>query len=94
MSGGNLCACDVGWLGLYRGCYTAILGQRERTLEFLAMIKDSPRLRRAAELEDSWCFRDYQDEPVYQDVIADQEARRKELLERLPQTLASYGVTL
>ncbi len=85
---------DVGWIGLYRACNYSVLGKHEEALEFLPLIKDSVRLRREPELRDSWCFRRYQDEPAYQDVLRDQEARRAELRARLPATLKSFGVSL
>jgi len=85
---------DVGWIGLYRACNFANLGQRDTALEFLAKIKQSVRLRREPELRDLYCFRDYQDEPVYQSVVKDQEQRRAKLRQKLPATLREYGVEL
>jgi len=85
---------DIGWIGLYRACNYANIGKREAALEFLAKIKQSVRLRREPELRDLYCFRDYQDEPVYQSVVKDQEARRARLREKLPATLAEFGVEL
>lgn len=84
---------DVGWIGLYRGCNFAILGRHEEALAILARVKESPRLRRMAELRDFWCFRQYANEPVYQDVVADQEARREALREKLPATLKEFGLS-
>ena len=84
---------EIGWLALFKSCNLAILGQRERVVELLPRIKESPRLRRPAYLHDSWCFRGYQDEPAYQDVLADQERRRTRLRAQLPATLAKAGVS-
>jgi TolB-like protein/thioredoxin-like negative regulator of GroEL len=85
---------DVGWLGLFRGCGLAILGRHEEALQRLSHIKESPRLRRAPFIRDSWCFQQYANEPIYQDVLRDQEERRTALRERLPDTLAKFGVSL
>ena len=65
-----------------------------RALALLPRIKESPMLRRPAIIRDMYCFKQYQEEPVYREVIQDQEARRAALRERLPQTLAELGVSL
>jgi tetratricopeptide (TPR) repeat protein len=85
---------DVGWIGLFRGCGLAILGRHEEALQDLSHIKESHRLRRAPFLQNSWCFQQYADEPIYQDVLRDQEDRKAALRERLPATLVEFGVTL
>jgi TolB-like protein/Tfp pilus assembly protein PilF len=85
---------DVGWIGLFRGCGLAILGRDEEALQLLSLIEESPRLRRAPFIQDSWCFQKYANEPIYQDILLDQEERRAELRERLPATLAEFGVEL
>ena len=85
---------EIGWLALFKSCNLAILGERERVIELLPRIKESRRLRRPAYLHDSWCFGGYQDEPAYQDVLADQERRRARLRAQLPATLAKAGVRL
>ena len=85
---------EIGWRTLRRTCILAVLGLHQEALELLPRIKESPRLRQAAYLGDSWCFRPYVDEPVYQDLLKDQEARRAALRARLPATLAEHGVSL
>ena len=40
------------------------------------------------------CFKRYADEPVYQAVVEHFNARRAALRERLPLTLAEFGVSL
>ena len=85
---------EIGWRALFRSCNFAILGRHKEALELLPRIKESPRLRRAAYLRDSWCFRQYAEDPVYQDVLQDQEVRRAALRARLPATLAEHGVSL
>lgn len=85
---------EIGWLALFRGCGLVILGRDEEALQLLSRVKESPRLRRAPYLQDSWCFRQIADEPGYQEILREQEERRDALRERLPATLAAFGVTL
>ena len=85
---------DIGWIGLNRGCGLAILGRHEEALQQLVRVKESPRLRREPLLRDSFCFRQYADNPFYLDVLRDQEERRAALRARLPATLSEFGVTL
>lgn len=85
---------DIGWVAVFGGCTRAILGQRQAVLELLPDMKKSRRLRRDAYLRDFTCFRNFVDEPVYQDVLHDQDSRRASLRRRLPATLAEFGVSL
>ena len=85
---------DVGWAGLFKGCNYALNGRHERALEALLLIKESARLQRDAVLRDSWCFQQYAEEPVFQGVLRDQDERREALRNRLPATLAEFGVSL
>lgn len=85
---------DIGWGSLFKSCSYAILGRHEEAFQVLPQIKQSPRLRRDPLLRDSWCFRQYQEETVFLDVLQDQEARRAALRKRLPATLAEFGVSL
>lgn len=85
---------DIGAIALYRGCTRAILGRHEEALQVLARMKEGRRLQPLAVLQDSWCFQQYKDEPVYQDVVNDQIMRRAALRERLPATLAEFGLNM
>lgn len=85
---------DIGWGSLFKSCSYAILGRHEEAFQVLPQIKDSPRLRRDPLLRDSWCFQQYLEEPVFLDVLQDQEARRAALRKRLPSTLSEFGVSL
>lgn len=85
---------DVGWIGLYRGCGLAILGRHEEALQVLLSVKDSPRLRWDPVIRDSYCLQQYVEEPVYKDILRDQDDRRAALRKRLPATLIAYGVEL
>jgi tetratricopeptide (TPR) repeat protein len=85
---------EVGWIGLFKSCNLAALGQYEEALSVLPLIKESRRLRRDPLIHDSWCFRPFAEEPVYQDVLRDQDERKARLREKLPATLAEFGVEL
>jgi tetratricopeptide (TPR) repeat protein len=85
---------DIGWLALFRGCGLAILGRDEEALQLLSRIKESPRLRRTPYLRDSWCFQKYAGEPAYRDILREQEERKTVLRQKLPGTLAEFGVSL
>lgn len=85
---------EMGWRAIFDSCNLAIRGRHEEALELLPRIKESPRLRRPAVIRDMYCFEQYAEEPVYLDVLDDQEARRAALRARLPATLADLGVSL
>jgi tetratricopeptide (TPR) repeat protein len=85
---------EIGWIALNRSCVLAVLGREDEALQQLARIEDSPRLRNAPELLDSWCFRRFSENPVYLEIVEQQEKRRAALRERLPATLAEFDVSL
>jgi len=85
---------DVGWIGVHRGCGLAVLGRHEEALQQLVLATESPRLLWDPVIRDSWCFQSFADEPVYQNVLRDQEERRAALRARLPATLVEFGVEL
>ncbi len=85
---------DIGWVATFRSCNYAILGRHEDALRWLPGVKKSTRLRYDTVLRDSWCFKAYADNPVYLDVLRDQEQRRAALRKKLPVTLEEYGVKL
>ena len=85
---------DIYEIGVARACSRAIIGRHDEALEALLMMKQSPRLYPLAMLRDSWCFKRYQEEPVYQDVLNFQLERRAALREKLPATLAEFGLSM
>lgn len=85
---------DVGWAAVSRSCNYSILGRHEEALKILPRVKESKRLRYYPMLRGARCLREYADEPVYQDVLKDQEDRRARLRKKLPDTLKEYGVSL
>jgi TolB-like protein/Tfp pilus assembly protein PilF len=85
---------DESWVGIARGCNLAVLGHSEEALQHLQRITNSAKLAREPLLHDMWCWRSFQHDPTYQAVVRDQDERRAALRERLPATLAEFGVTL
>ena len=85
---------DIGWSALYESCNLAALGRDQEALQLLPRIKESRQLAPLPVLRDSWCFEKYVDDPVYQDVLHDQEQRRERLRKRLPITLRELGAEL
>ena len=85
---------EIGWIALNRSCILAILGRNDEALQQLAAIGESPRLRNAPELHDSWCFRRFAEDPAYLKILDEQAQRRAALRARLPATLAEFGVRL
>ena len=84
---------DVYAIGVYRACTRIIIGRHDEALEVLLLTKESPRLYPLTMLHDFWCFQQYKDEPVYQDVLNFQLERRAALRRKLPDTLAEFGLT-
>jgi hypothetical protein len=85
---------DIGWLALFRSCNYAIQNRHDEALQLLPRVNESVRLLRDPLLRDSWCFQQYREEPVYLDVLGEQDERRALVRERLPATLAEFGVSL
>ena len=85
----------IDWMALSFGAgELAVMGRDEEALRWFSRIKDSPRLPWDAVLRDAPVFRRYADEPVYKVTLQKIEERRAALRERLPATLAGFGVSL
>jgi len=82
------------WQDTYKACALTVLGNRDEALERLERIRHSARLPIEAVLIDSVCFGVYAKEPIYLESLRVVELRRRELRERLPTTLAGFGVSL
>jgi TolB-like protein/tetratricopeptide (TPR) repeat protein len=82
------------WLNVPRACTTAILGRDDAVREHLRRAQKSPRLAWDPWLKDFPCFARFADDPVYQATIRHFDERRAQLRERLPATLAEFGVEL
>jgi TolB-like protein/tetratricopeptide (TPR) repeat protein len=82
------------WVETYMACALAVLGRDAEALHELELIQRSPRLAPASVLSDMLCFKPFADEPVYRAVVEHFQARRAALRERLPATLAGFGLSL
>ena len=82
------------WISLPVACQFAILGQDEEALQYLQRARQSPRLAWDPWLMDFPCFERFADDPVYQATVRHFDERRAQLRERLPATLAEFGVAL
>jgi TolB-like protein/tetratricopeptide (TPR) repeat protein len=82
------------WQDANGACAMSVLEFHAEALARLERIRNSPRLPWDPVLKDAVCFRRYADEPVYQETIRHLDARRAALRERLPDTLAEFGVEL
>lgn len=78
----------------FHACSLAVLGRDAEALDKFEKMLRSPRLPYVPMLEDSLCFRKYENNPRYLAVIEHFEARRTELRERLPATLSRFNVKL
>ncbi len=82
------------WPFVYGACAELALGRRDAALGRLAGAFESPRLPRLPVLADSPCFRDIDDERVYQELLAQVMTRRDASRERLAATLERHEVSL
>lgn len=82
------------WSNVLYACVAAVLGRDAEALDALERINDGLQLPQMAFLQDSHCFQRFKDGPRYQAVLASLERRKKQLRDRLPQTLRDFGVGL
>jgi tetratricopeptide (TPR) repeat protein len=85
---------DMASIASGRSCTLAILGQHSEALQLMPRMKESGRLVSQYWLKDAWCFRQYAKKPEYLEALRHQDERRSELREKLPGTLAEFGVKL
>jgi tetratricopeptide (TPR) repeat protein len=85
---------DDWWSHFYSACSHGILGDKERALERLSRVPDSPRMPWNYLLRDMLCFSSLQDDPRYQEILQRFDERRADVRRHLPVTLRRYGVTL
>lgn len=85
---------DIASIAVTRSCTLAILGRHAEALDLLPRAKEGSRLVSSYFLHDSWCFRQYAEEPEYLEALRYQEERRAGLRLTLPATLADFGVSL
>lgn len=82
------------WVHFYHACTLAVLDRTAESLAHLDLVRQSPRLPWDYLFRDARCLQRYADEPRYQAVLQDIEARQADLREKLPKTLEKYGLTL
>ena len=85
---------DIYWISVHRACVLATLDRKEEALKQLVQVKGSRFLHWGPLVRDSYCYQQYQQEPDYQDVLRFLEQRQADQRERLPATLAEFGVEL
>lgn len=82
------------WVVTQAACECAVLGRDDQAREYLEKATRGLHLPWDPILKDSPCFARFQDDPVYQATIQHFDERRAMLRERLPATLAEFGVSL
>lgn len=82
------------WQTITKACELAVLGDDEGTRNSLKRAQKGLHLVWDPVLKDAPCFDRFADDPVYQAVIRHYDERRAMLRERLPATLAEFGVEL
>jgi len=82
------------WVSLNLACLNAIVGDDSAVYERLQMLLDNNHLAWPPAVRDAACFTRFQEDPAYLAVVDHYEGRREMLRERLPETLARYGVSL
>jgi hypothetical protein len=82
------------WIHLHIACPLAIVGRHDEALARVEKIEFSPRLPWEFLLRDSRCFRGYENEPRYLNVLNAVETRQSKIRTQLPNTLNDYGVAL
>ena len=82
------------WIAISTACLYAVVGDDAAVYERLQRNLDNNHLAWDPLLKDSSCFKRFHNDPVYMAVIEHHDGRRAMLRERLPATLAAYGVSL
>ena len=82
------------WLTITKACELAVLGDDEGTRNSLKRAQKGLHLVLDPLLKDAPCFGRFADDPVYQATVRYFDDRRAMLRERLPATLAEFGVEL
>ena len=82
------------WYNFHTSCGLAIMGRKEEALDYIARVANSPQLPWDAFLRDAVCMKKLTGEPVYEEMLSLVDERRAEMREKLPATLAEFGVEL
>jgi len=78
---------------VFEACDRAILGQDDKARDALQRARKGPHLVLDPMLKDAPCFERFADDPDYLATVRYFDERRKMLRERLPATLAEFGVS-
>ncbi len=81
-------------LTISQACDRAILGEDQEARQSLKRAQKGLHLAWDPALKDAPCFDRFADDPVYQQTVRYFDERRAMLRERLPATLAEFGVSL
>lgn len=82
------------WIALGNACTNAILGKDDEVDRRLQHALAGNNLAWEPMLKDQYCFKRFADDPAYLAVVKHFDDRRALLRQRLPTTLAQYGVSL
>ncbi len=82
------------WYFFNISCALAILGREDEAIDALGKLENSPQIPWEPYLRDSVCMNLLDDRPELQRILEHVESRRRELREKLPTTLARFGVSL
>jgi len=82
------------WVALGVGCMHAILGDDEEVYRRFERALEGRNLAWEPTLKDDACFERFASDPKYLAVVQHFDELRAKLRERLPDTLAQYGVSL
>jgi hypothetical protein len=82
------------WIRLQAACRQAIVGDDVEVHRLLQRALKSNHLAWEPMLKDQQCFKRFADDPDYLALVKHFDDRRAMLRERLPATLAQYGVSL
>jgi len=82
------------WVSVGNACEAAIMGEDTEVHRRLKQALEGNQPAWQPALKDVACFRRFQDDPAYLAVVEHFDERRRILRERLPTTLAQYGVSL
>jgi TolB-like protein/Tfp pilus assembly protein PilF len=82
------------WISLGYACTLAVLGNDGEVHRLFRLALESNHLAWEPMLKDHLCFQRFAEDPAYLAVVKHFDDRRAMLRERLPATLAQYGVSL
>ncbi len=82
---------DYWWGHMYLACAHSILDEDAAALDELDLVKAAIGMPWYPTLADAPCFRKFADEPRYRTVLTSIEERKRDLREKLPETLRAFA---